>query len=82
MYLIKLQLIPPENTLDHVRHMRGLGDLDIDQDYGIVSISPKRNLYVTRVRGEIDVDRIRALPEVKGVYGDLHVAPIKTGEDR
>jgi hypothetical protein len=79
MYLITLQLIPPDNTLEHVRRIRGLDEIDIDQDYGIVSISPKRNLYVIRVKGDIDVDRIRGLPEVKGVHGDVKIAPIDEG---
>lgn len=76
MYIIKLKLAQPNNTLEHVRHIRGLDGLDIDEDYGLVSISPKRDLYVIRVSDDININKVRVLPEVKGVYGDVIVAPI------
>ena len=76
MYTIKLQLVPPNNTFDYVRRIHGLDELNIDEDYGLVSISPKRGLYIIRVLGDIDINRIRALPEVKGVYGEVRIAPI------
>jgi hypothetical protein len=81
MYNIKLQLFPPNNTFDYVHRIPGLDALTIDEDYGIVSISPKRGLYVIRVLGEIDINRIRALPEVKGVYGDVRIAAINKGNN-
>lgn len=76
MYLIKLELFPPDNTFDYVRRIPGIDALNVDEGYSIVSISPKRGLYVIRVLGEIDTNKIRALPEVKGVYGDVKIAPI------
>ncbi len=79
MYMIKLKLDRPNNTLDYVHHIRGLEELDIDEDYGIVSIDPKHGLYVIRVIGEIDADKVRALSMVRGVYGDVRVAPIDKG---
>ena len=80
MYIIKLQLEKPNNTLEHVRHIRGLSGLDIDEDYGVVSISPKRGLYVVRVSDDIDINKVRALPEVTGVYGDMRIDPINKGD--
>ncbi len=81
MHIIKLQLVPPNNTLEHVRHIRGLDGLDIDENYGVVSISPKRGLYVIRVSDDIDINKIRSLPEVMGVYGDVRIAPINKGNN-
>lgn len=81
MYLIKLQLVPPKNTLDYARRIPGLDALEIDEGYGLVSISPKRGLYVIRVLGDIDANQIRTLPEVKGVYGDVRIEPINKGND-
>lgn len=81
MYLIKIQLFPPNNTLDYARRIPGLDTLDIDETYGLVSISPQRGLYVIRVLDGVDADRIRTLPEVKGVYGDVRIAPINKGND-
>lgn len=75
--LITLDLLPGENTMKHVKQFSGLEKLDIDEDYGLVVISPKRNLYVIRVSGEIDIDRLMSMqPKVKGVYADLKVVPV------
>jgi hypothetical protein len=77
-YLIKLRLLPDENTLEFVRQLPEIRDLEIDMDYGLVTLSPKRGLYVIRVRGEIDPDKlIDRQPKVEGVYGDIKVDPIK-----
>ncbi len=81
MYLIKLQLSQRNNTFEYVRRIPGLDTLTIDEDYGIVSISPKRGLYVIRVLDDIDINRIRALPEVRGVYGEVRIAPISKGNN-
>lgn len=82
LHIIKLQLSTSNNTLEHVRHIRGLDGLDIDEDYGLVAINPKRGLYVIRVVGDIDVNKIHALPEVKGVYGDVRVTAINKGNNK
>ncbi len=77
-FIIKLHLLPNENTLEHVKQLPGLKDLEIDIEYGLVSISPKRGLYAIRVIGDIDPDKLIAKqPKVKGVFGDIKVIPIK-----
>ena len=73
--MIKLELDRPNNTLSYVRQISGLDELNIDEEYGVVPIDPKRGLYVIRVIGEIDADKVRALNTVRGVYGDVRVAP-------
>jgi hypothetical protein len=78
--LITLHLEPPDNTLEHVLSLPGLGGLAIDRDYGLVAISPKRGLYVIRVSGPIDREAIMPLPEVRGIHGDVGVAPIAPGK--
>jgi len=78
-YLVTLHLLPGENTLEYVRELRGLKDLKIDEEYGLVLISPTRNLYTIRVSGDIDSDKLMSVqPKVKGVYGDVRIAPIGT----
>lgn len=75
-FLVTLFLQPGENTLQHIKQLPGLEDLDIDEDYGLVAISPKRNLYTVRVRGDIDADRLLSIqPKVKGIFADAKVAP-------
>ena len=51
--------------------------LKVDTDYGLVSISPKRGLYVVRVDGDPgDADSVALSEEVVGVHGDVKIAPI------
>ena len=78
-YLITLHLLHDENTLQCVKQLPGLNELKIDEDYGLVPISPKRNLYTIRVLGDLDSDKLMSMqPKVKGVYPDIRVAPIKS----
>jgi len=75
-YLITLQLSPPHNTFSYVRGLPGLKGLAIDDAYGLVAISPKRDLYVIRASGDIDEAAVSAVAEVKGIHADVKIAPI------
>jgi len=77
--LIVLSLSPDEANLNYVKNLPGLKELNIDDNYGLVLISPKRGLYAIRVNGEIDLEKLRAIqPKVKGVYPDTPIAPFQT----
>lgn len=77
-YLITLYLQPGENTLQYVKQLPGLKELNIDEDYGLINISPKRNLYTIRTSGEIDANKLMSIqPKVKGIYPDVKIAPMK-----
>lgn len=78
-FLIKLYLLPNESTIQFVKQLPGLKEIEIDEDYGLVVISPKRNLYVVRVSGDIDSDKLMSIqPKVKGVYpSDVKIVPAK-----
>jgi hypothetical protein len=81
-YLVTLRLAPAHRTLEYARHLLEPLGLRIDVQYGLVSISPKRSLFVVRVGGEIDGEALASLPEVAGVHGDPKIAPFaKGGED-
>ena len=74
--LIMIELQPHNNSLEYVRQLPGFDELDIDEEYGLVLISPKRQLYVVRVSGNVDLDRLMSIqPAVKGVYGDPKIEP-------
>ncbi|MCK4486769.1 MAG: hypothetical protein KAU38_08425 [Desulfobacterales bacterium] len=78
-YLVTLHLLPDENTMEYVKQLHGIRELKLDEDYGLVLISPKRNLYTIRVSGDIDPDNLMSIqPKVKGVYADVKIAPIKS----
>lgn len=74
--IITFQLSPPNNSLSYVQSLPAMSEVEIDESYGLVQISPKRQLYVVRVSGPIDQDSVLAIPEVKGIYGDVNIAPI------
>jgi hypothetical protein len=76
-YLITLRLDPHNATLAHARALVEPFGLKVDTDYGLVSISPKRGLYVVRVDGDPgDADSVALSEEVVGVHGDVKIAPI------
>ncbi|NEO20250.1 MAG: hypothetical protein F6J94_27420 [Moorea sp. SIO1F2] len=81
-YLITLNLPPPNNSLEFVKQLDGIKDLEIDEDYGLILISPKRDLYVIRVSGDMDSQKLIAIqPLVKGVHGDIKIAPTESQEE-
>lgn len=78
-YLITLYLEPPNNSMEYVQQLSGIRDLKIDANYGLVPISPKRNLYVIRVIGDIEPNHLMSIqPAVKGVHGDMKVEPFNS----
>lgn len=75
-YLVTLHLLPPQNCLAEVKVLAGIKDLNIDENYGLVLISPKRNLYVIRVSGDLDQQQLMAVqPLIKGIHGDVKISP-------
>ena len=80
-YLITLRLTPADARLDRVqKRLEPLG-VQLDSGYGLVSISPKRRLYVARAEGEIDEQVLQDVPEVVGVHGDAKIAPIGSADE-
>jgi len=75
--LIKLHLSPEEATIVHVCTLEGIRDLEVDENYGLVCISPKRRLYAIRVFGPVDHNCLADVQHrVVGVYGDVKISGI------
>ncbi len=72
--LITLELLAPENSLEFVCALPVLQTLAVDRDYGLVPVSLKRNLYVIRVEGELDRERLLEDAHVKAVHGDVRIS--------
>lgn len=80
--MIKLELEPGEASLSHVQGLEEIKDLNVDKDFGLICISPKRRLYTIRIDGNVDRDTLMALqPRVNGVYGEMKISQIKNGND-
>ena len=76
-YLLTLKLDPGHDSLKDVQAFPGFKNLEIDENYGVINISPKRSLYVIRVAGNINPQQLMLnQPQVKGVHGDVKVAAL------
>lgn len=74
-YLITLYLKPPDNTLQFVKRLSWTKNLMIDDQYGLILISPKRSLYTIRVTGELPSSQLLTqYPDViKGIHADVRI---------
>ena len=72
--LITLELLAPDNTLDYVCALPVLKDVVVDREYGLVLVSPKRNLYVIRVDGKPDRERLLQDSHIRAVHGDVRIS--------
>ena len=77
--MIKLRLTDPNVTLDQVRALPGMDGLDVDESYGLICVSPKRQLFVVRVKEVHDIEqRKMASPEILEAYGDVRISTIES----
>jgi hypothetical protein len=67
--MMTLQLDPKEADLPHVRSKLGLKKDEIDEQFGIVNISPKEHLYCVLLEEETAA-RVSGLDWVKGPYSN------------
>jgi len=80
--MIKLKLKPGEDSLEFVKGLEGIKDLYIDEDYGLICISPRRRLYTITIIGNIDREHLMDIqPRVQGVYGQVKISAIRTDKD-
>ncbi|HYT76763.1 MAG TPA: hypothetical protein VEL79_18555 [Vicinamibacterales bacterium] len=70
---------PP--TLEAAAVQLGVTPADLDTDYGIVLVDPRRQLYAVRVR----IDRLPAASEreeYQGPFEDPAIGPLPSGDRR
>jgi hypothetical protein len=72
--MITLQLEPREADLPHVRTKLGLRQDEIDDQFGVVKISPKENLYCVL----IEEDAAARVTRYEGVEGPFSNPKIET----
>ncbi len=75
--LITLHLPPPKNTFEYVKTLPWLNNLTLDENFGLVLISPKHDLYTICVKGKIDSKKLKSdySDIIKGIHGDAKISP-------
>ena len=79
--MIKLQL--PDETADFeaVKQLPGLQDVELDHDYGLVCIHPRKQLFVVRAESVSRLEERRQLsPEIVGGYGEVRISTTEREE--
>lgn len=72
--LIKLRL-KDAATFAVVQSLPGLKDIELDENYGLVCINPKENLFVVRASAVNRMgERQQISPEILGAYGDTRIS--------
>ena len=87
--IVTLQLDPGESDFNAVKDRLALRDSEVDSDFGLVEISPRRHLYTmlvepraaARVRSHQGVMRVSSNPVVAAL-GDPTHKPTKTRRSR
>jgi len=73
--MIKLQLSEDERDFNPVQALGGLDGIQLDADFGLVLIDPRKSLYVVRAAEIDNVDaRKKISPQIIDAYGDVRIS--------
>jgi hypothetical protein len=72
--LLTLTRDPDQASLDAVKRDLGLGDDEIDHDFGVVSIDPNHNRYAILVEDRT-AERVGGKPGVEGPFANPPIEP-------
>lgn len=72
--MLTVKLDPDHATLDDVRQQLGVGEDEIDSDFGVVNIDPEADLYAIMVDDQT-AERLSGQPDVKGPYANPPIEP-------
>jgi len=76
--MLKLKLTPELQNFQVVQQLRGLSDLEMDKNFGLVQVDLKQQLFVVRVRKVDRVDeRKRLCPHLVQTYGEQRIEGIE-----
>lgn len=74
--MIKLSL-PSSMDFQSVKVLPGLHDVELDKQFGLVSIDQQQSLYVVRAEFVDRLDeRKAASPEIVDAYGDIRISSL------
>ncbi len=72
--MLTVKVDPERATLDGIRQRLGVGEDEIDSDFGVVNIDPEEDLYAIMV-DEQTAERLSDEPDVKGPYANPKIEP-------
>ena len=72
--MLTLKLHPDEATLSQVCQRLNLSADEVDSEFGVVNIDPKRNLYTILVEEEA-ARRVSGTPDVEGPFSNPKIEP-------
>ena len=79
--MLKLKL-EAGKTLDEVIRLPGLHGIEVDEDYGLVCISPKDSLFVIQVEDFDNLEQRKKLsPEIIQHFGDIRISTTPTNTE-
>jgi len=79
--MMTLKLHPKEATLARVCQRLNLSADEVDSEFGVVNIDPKRNLYTILVEEEA-ARRVSGAPEVEGPFSNPKIEPFGPPEKK
>ena len=72
--MLTLHLKPANASLAHVKKTLGLSADQVDEDFGLVNISPDEHLYTILVDEEAAA-RVEGMPSVRGTFSNPKIVP-------
>ncbi len=72
--MVTLKLDPEHASVDDVRQSLGIGAEEIDDDFGVISVSPEKSLYAVLVEPET-ADRVQGTDGVEGQFSNPKIEP-------
>jgi hypothetical protein len=72
--MVTLKLDPEHASLEEVRESLGIGTEEIDDEFGVIAVSPEESLYAVLVEPET-ANRVQGVEGVKGPFSNPKIEP-------
>lgn len=72
--MVTLKLDPEHASLEEVRESLGIGSEEIDDEFGVIAVSPEESLYAVLVEPET-ASRVQGIEGVEGPFSNPKIEP-------